>query len=182
MLVSQQLVPRAHRRFVARGVVRMAGLKRKDQPVEEAPTVARAAGEQPVHRRSQPQHAEPFAQRIDRGRRAIEAHLPPLGRAGLRPGADVGLAELGRDRPGVAAALARHVRQRRAAQAAARGQHRHGFEQVGLARAVLAIKQDKARPRQNCRRGVGAKVGQGQAADGHLARPSGYCSRRSMTS
>ncbi len=68
-LVGQQLVACAHRRFVARGMVRMARLEREHEPVEEAPAVPGAAGEQPVHRRGQPQHRQPFAERIDRGRR-----------------------------------------------------------------------------------------------------------------
>ena len=71
-VVGEQLVARAHRGFVARRMVRVARLQREHQPVEEAPPVARAAGEQPVHRRCQPQHRQPFAERIDRGRRAVD--------------------------------------------------------------------------------------------------------------
>ena len=119
---------------------------------------------------------------VDRRRRAVDPHLPPLGRGRERAGADVRLAEPGRDRPAAAPALPRHFRQRRAAQPAPRRQHRHGFEQVGLARAILAEQQHEARPRLDRRRGVGAKIGEGQAADGHAARLSRYCSRRSMTS
>ncbi len=56
-------------------------LEREHQPVEEAAALAGRAGEQPVHRRGHPQHGQPFAERVDRGRRAVDPHLAPLGRA-----------------------------------------------------------------------------------------------------
>src|SRR6185436_664829 len=43
--IGQQLVARAYRRLVARGVMRVARLERQHQPIEEAATVARAARE-----------------------------------------------------------------------------------------------------------------------------------------
>ncbi len=61
-------------------MVRVAGLQREHEAVEEAPPFARAAGEQAVHRRRQPQHRQPFAKRVDRGGRAVDPDLPPLGR------------------------------------------------------------------------------------------------------
>ena len=52
--LGKQLVARSHRRVVARRMVRVAWLQREHQAVEESPPVARAAAEQPVHRRGQP--------------------------------------------------------------------------------------------------------------------------------
>ena len=60
--LGEQFVAGAHRRFVAGGMVGVAGLERQHQPVEEAPPRAGAVGEQPVHRRGQPQDRQPFAQ------------------------------------------------------------------------------------------------------------------------
>jgi hypothetical protein len=53
-VIAQQLVPRAHRRFVSRAMVRMARLQREHQPIEEATAVAGRADEQPIHRGRQP--------------------------------------------------------------------------------------------------------------------------------
>ncbi len=144
-LVGEQLVAGAHGRVVAGRVVGMARLQRQHQAVEEAAALARAAAEQPVHGRGQPQDREPFGQRVDRGSGAIDAHLPPLGRRRLRAGADVGFAELRGHCPAAAAAPPRHVGQCRAAQAAPGREQRHRLEQVGLARAIVAGQQDEAR-------------------------------------
>ena len=169
--LGEQLVARAHRRFVARRMVRVARLERQHQPVEEAPPLARAAGEQPVHRRRQPQHRQPFGQAVHRGRRAVDPHLPPFGRSRRASRCRC------RSSPSRAATAQPPLppcraisRQRSAAQPAPGRQHRHRLEQVGLARAILAEQQDEAGPRLEHRRGVGAEVGQGEAADGHERR------------
>ena len=62
-----------------RRVARVPRLEGQRQPIEKPPPIARAVGEQPVHRRGQPQHRQPFGQRIDRRRRPIDPHLPALG-------------------------------------------------------------------------------------------------------
>ena len=80
-----------------------------------SPALAR---EQPVHRRRQPQHRQPFAQRIDRGRRAVDADLPPFGRGRQGAGADLDRRRAAR-RPRTRPRPSRRAisRQRRAAQA-----------------------------------------------------------------
>ena len=88
-IICQQLVPCPHRCIVARGVMGMGRLKREDQPIEEPAAVPGAAGEEPVHCGGQPQNGQPFAQRVDRGRRAVDPHLSPFGVRGLCAGADV---------------------------------------------------------------------------------------------
>jgi hypothetical protein len=50
---------------------------------------------------------------------------------------------------------------------AAGRQQRHGFEDVGLAHAILARKQNEAGIRLDQGRRVRAEVGEGEAADGH---------------
>ena len=77
--LPEQLVTRAHRRVVAADMMGVAGLEREDEPVEEAAAPFRAFGEQPVHRRGQPEQRDPFSQRGCGGRRAIDADLPAIG-------------------------------------------------------------------------------------------------------
>ena len=146
----------------------MAGVEREHEAVEEAAPVARAAGEQAVHRRGQPQHRQPLAERVDRGRGAVDPHLAALGRGRQRAGADVAVAEPGGDGEAAIGALPRHLGQRRPAQPAPGGEQRHGLEQIGLAGAILAGKEDEARPGLDRGRGIGAEVGQGQASERHL--------------
>ena len=45
LFLGKQLVPRPHRGVVARGMVGMTRLQREDEPVQEAPAVARGGGE-----------------------------------------------------------------------------------------------------------------------------------------
>ena len=85
--LRKQFVTSAHRGFVARCVGGMAGLERQHQSVEKAATSARAVGEQPVHRRSQPQHAEPFGEAVYGRGGAVDAHLAAIGCGGERAGA-----------------------------------------------------------------------------------------------
>ena len=87
--LGEQFIARPHRRFVARGMVGVAGLERQHQPVEEAAARARAVGEQTVHRRGQPQHRQPFGERIDRSGRAIDANLAAVRRGGEGAGAQL---------------------------------------------------------------------------------------------
>ena len=82
--LGQQLVARPHRRFVAGGVAGMIGPQREHQPVEEAAAARGGVGEQPVHGGSEPEHGQPFGQRIGRGRGAVDADLAALGRVGER--------------------------------------------------------------------------------------------------
>ncbi len=146
--LGEQLVAGAHRRVVAREWCAWLGLERQHQPVEEAPPLARAAGEQPVHRRRQPQRPTAIRdRRVHRCRGAVDPHLPPFGSAGEGPGADFASHRArAATAEAAAAALPRHLAERRAAQTASRREQRDRFEQVGLARAVLAEQQDEARP------------------------------------
>ena len=61
------------------------------------------------------------------------------------------------------AGRARHVGQRRAAQAAPGSQQRHRLEQVGLARAIVAEQQHEPGPRLERRRGVRTKIVKSEA-------------------
>ena len=181
-VVGQQLVPRAHRRFVSRAMVRMARLQREHQPIEEATAVAGRADEQPVHRGCQPKHGQPLAQGVHGSRRGIDADLAALRRERLRAGADLDVAEPRGDREPAPAVDPRHLRQRRTTKSASWAEQRHGLEQVGLARPILSGQQDEACAGLDQRRRVGPEIGEGEAADRHSVRLSRYCSRRSRTS
>ena len=153
-------------------MVRMAGLERQHQPVEKAAAVARAAGEQPVHRRGQPQDRQPFAERVHRCRGAVDANPATFGSAGERPRADFASPIFAATPKPPGPPLPGHLGERCAAKTAARGEQRDGFEQVGLAGAVLAREQHEARAGLDRRLGIGTEVGQGQPADGHRYSPS----------
>ncbi|KAI1692065.1 hypothetical protein DdX_21460 [Ditylenchus destructor] len=85
---AEQPVALAHRRFVARCVMRMTGCQRQRQPVEEAPPLARRLDEQPVHRRGQPEHRQPFGE-------AVAAAAAPLTRTTRRSGAEACVPHIG---------------------------------------------------------------------------------------
>ena len=89
--VAEQPVARAHRRLVARGMMRMPGCKRERQPVEKAAAFARGGDEQPVHRGGEPQDGEPLGQRVRGGGGALDADDAALGRGRQRAGRDVDL-------------------------------------------------------------------------------------------
>ena len=61
-VLGKQPVAAAHRLLVVERPLAVAGIDRQHQPVEEAPAVAGRPGEQRVHGRRQPDHAQPFEQ------------------------------------------------------------------------------------------------------------------------
>ena len=137
---SSSLLRWRMRRLVVGDRSRVAGDQRRHQPVEEAAPVACGAGEEPVHRRGEPEHAEIVAHLLDgAGGGAVDPH-PAAGLAGAGPGADVGRAirrlDRRRHRPAVVRAVRRDLLEGRAPEAAAGREQRDGLEQVGLARAV----------------------------------------------
>jgi hypothetical protein len=166
-IVGEQPVALAHRRFVACRMMRMAGEECQRQPVEEAAALARAIGEQPVHRRREPQYAHPFGQRSGGGGGAVDPHQPALRRIGLGARADIRLVQSRGDAESAAAPLARHFGERRTPQAAAGREQRQCLEHIGLARAVL--------PAQHHETGAGgergvrmvAEIGEDEAGYGH---------------
>ena len=60
---AQQLGPLAQGMGIARELRRMRRIAAHHQPIEEAPPLAGAVQEQPVHRRGQPDHGHDFGQR-----------------------------------------------------------------------------------------------------------------------
>jgi hypothetical protein len=123
--------------------------ERQRQPVEEAPPLACALDEQPVHRRREPQDGQPFRQRGRGGGCAVDAHDPPLGRVHLCAGREIYIAvERGGDTESARPALPRHLAKTRAPQAPAGREKRHRLEDVGLARAVLAGQHHEPRTRR----------------------------------
>ena len=59
-ILGEQAVAAAHRLFVVERALAMVGIDRQHQPVEEAAAVAGRPGEQRVHRRRHPDHAQRF--------------------------------------------------------------------------------------------------------------------------
>ena len=168
LLRAEQPVAFAHRGFVARAVVRMAGDEREREPVEEAPPLARRFGKQPVHRGRQPQHGQPLAERGSGGSGAIDADDAALGRGGLGAGADIDLPIEQRCHPEpAAAALPRHFGQRRAAQSTTGGEQRDRLQHIGLSCAIVARQHDKAGPDVEDRVAMVAEIGEDEAGQGH---------------
>ena len=85
-----------------------------------------------------------------------------LGELRLDPGAERCKAErafeFGRDRPGAVALGKRDLVERRAAQAAARGEERDRLDQIGLARAVRPDEHGKLRVDGKRRRAIAAEI------------------------
>ena len=174
--LGKQFVTRPHRRFVARRVVGMARLEGEHQPVEESSPRACAVGEQTVHCRGQPQYRQPFGQRVDRGRCAVDADLATVRCSGEGAGAELDTLSRGRGLPSrhpepARPVAPRHFAQWRPAQTASRCQQRHRLQDIGLARAIVARQQDESRPRLNQRGRIIAKIGEGEAGKrGHSDR------------
>ena len=175
----QQLVSRAHRGFVARAMVRMAGLSANTSRSRKR----RRSPALPENRRSiagVSHSTRATLPGVHRSWRAIDADLPAPGRSGAVPVPDPISSSL--------AATAKppspppgHLRQRRSAQPRP-GRAATRPRAVGLARAILTGQQDEARPGLDEGRRIGAEVREGEAADGHPSFGGRYCSRRSMTS
>ena len=125
---GEQPVAAAHRLLVVERPLAMAGVDRQHQPVEEAPPVAGRPGEQRVHRRRQPDDAQPFEHVVGRlRRRAVDAHAP-AGLAGPRAGRAG--ADLDRRRTGRRGRHGRRSRRR-----CLRARRRHRARGAGRARA-----------------------------------------------
>lgn len=169
----------------------MRRIEAENQPVEEAPALRCAFLKQSIHRWRQPQHRPVLGQGRLRGILAIKAHDTALSRTfdhmggtnldrtppGRSPGpaADAFTANCNRcrNRPGMpldpvtgTAFPPVHVTQPAPAQATARAQHRHRFQQVGLARAIGAAEDHRKRVELKLQAAITAKVGKDQA---------GYC-------
>jgi len=87
--------------------------------------------------------------------------------ATMRTGANVDLAQFRGHGEPAAAALPRHLAQRRTAQPPAGSQQRDRFKQIGLARAILTGQQHEPRARLDGRRGIGTEVGKDEASYRH---------------
>ena len=160
----------------------MIRVDRQHQAVEKPAPLARRPGEQAVHGRGQPDEAQMVGEGARRGDgRAVDA-VEPL--AGLSPSAlrskpDAELMDcafvldLDRDRESAGAADPRAGRELGAAQAAAGREQRQGLEQIGLAGAVLAAKDDERALERKVEAGVGAEVAEHQRAR-TWGRPSGF--------
>ena len=167
-LLGEQFVARAHRRFVAGGVGGMIGAEREHEPVEEAAAARGGVGEQPVHRRRQPEHRQPFRQRIGRGRRAVDADLAALGRGRRGAGADVDVAEPRRHRE--AARRRRGAPFRRASRRAGRGPGESSdtaSSTLVLPAPFSPVRMTKPGPGAMHGVGIGAEIGQAEAGDVH---------------
>ena len=155
--------------------LRMLGIDRERQAVEEAPALRWRAGEQRIHRRHQPDHAQVIGEgrgrsRPARGRSGIcAAIVAPSSERPLDAGAERGKPEraldFGGDRPGAVAFAERDLVERGAAQAAARREERNRLDQIGLAGAVRPDQHDGVRVGFKRRRVIVAEIGQREATD-----------------
>ena len=145
----------------------MRRIEPEHQPIEQPPPPGRPFDKQPIHQRGQPQHPEPLGERGLAARRlAIDADRAALAARVVASGADANRTASGldgrRDRPARDRRLGRRdiapggadiapvdIAKPGVAQAAAGGQKRHRFQEVGLAGAV--------RPGQH--HGLGAEPG-----------------------
>src|SRR5690606_15363589 len=118
--IGKELAAGAHRRLIAIAMLRVAGIKRKDKPVEEAPPVPRGLDEQPVHRRGQPEHREPIAERGGGGSAPVDPDKPAARMRRLNAGAKrdrgepLAREDLGKDCKTAARAVTHHLGERRA--------------------------------------------------------------------
>jgi hypothetical protein len=175
-IVVQQTLAFAQGALIRGGGVAMFGCAREDKSIEKAPSVARRAGEQPVHRGRHPDHPRRAGQFAafrcmpiharDALQRAFRAALGADANAKLR------LAEVkyARHAPGaqpfIGAGLlpARHFRQARAAQAAAGGEQGQRFKQIGFAGAVRAEQANGMRIEHERRAEMIAEIGEHKLA------------------
>ena len=145
--------------------------ERKRQPVHVAAAVAGGAGEQAIHGGSEPCHREPFA---EAGRTAFRPVYPDAAAARVgafricgEPYGFTILQQAGPHAEASIAAIADHVAQGSAAQAAPWGKQGKRFENIGLSRTVFAHEQIELRGIAQFGRTVVAKVGQGDAIERH---------------
>jgi len=179
--ILQEAVPRAQGPLHRGDPRPVPGIDRQDEAVEEPAPVAGRAAEQPVEVGRQPDHPEELAEGHRRGgRRAVDAAepaCPPVRPGGLQPGAEpvLGAVPIEGDRDGEAARSPgpRHGGEVRPPQAPARHEQGDGFEQVGLAGAVLADQRDEPGLGREFEVGVVAEVAGDQAGNAldRLVRP-----------
>ena len=151
----------------------MLGIDGKDEPVEEAPAVARRTAKERVEIRRQPHDPHIFRKsRRARRRNPVDASEPgrtclafPRFDPGAEPGLAIGAVEGDRRCKAPGPALAGHLGKLGAAQAPSRRKERQRFKQVGLAGAVLADERDEPHRYGKIECRVGAEVLEHEARD-----------------
>ena len=159
----------------------MLRIDREHEPIEETPPLVRRAGEQPVHRRRQPDEAQMFGESARGGdRRAVDS-VEPFGGAILdrRLQSDAELMtravllDLDRDGEPAAPADTRAFAQIGAPEPAAGRKQRQSFQQICLAGAVLAVKRDQRTVDLDVEGRIGAEVPQHQPPNQRAAARNG---------
>ncbi len=173
--LGEEPVPPAHRPLEGVGAAAVGLVDGEHRAVEKAPPVGRRAGEQAVHRRRQPEHAEVVEEGVRRGGRGM-VDLDPAaafrpGRPAHHAGAEIDLAGP-RWRPvaataqaAVAALASGDLVEAGAADAAAGRQQRHRLEEVGLAGAVRPGEHHAPPVEPHRQRGIVPVAGQLQRRD-----------------
>ncbi len=168
--LAEQMGALAEQALVSRDAGGVPGVDREHEPVEETAAAGGTLLEQPVHRRCEPKQAQDVGKLVlaAEGRTVLldEAALAvSLTRAG-----DVAQALAAGDTcletPGTGTLPAIKLRKASAAQAAAGGQERNGFQEVGLAGTVLAHEDDGTGLDREAQAGVVAEITEGQTPDG----------------
>ncbi len=169
----EQTVARAQRALEGRDTRAVSGVDRKHQTVEKTPPLAGGTEKKPIHFRHQPDDAQVLG-KLHRGRDVFMRDAGAAnGRfvlrrrvdAGAEPHFAFGAIDRRRHRPGTVTVAGGRVLQCRAAKAAARREIRDRFENVGLARAVLAKKDDRTFAESEIGTSIGAEIRELQAAD-----------------
>ena len=168
----QQAVAVAQRLFHGRDPRAMIRIDRQHETVEKAPPVACGPREQAVHGGGEPDDAQVIGKDARRGNRFAIQPISALGDAfgHFQPGPQLQRAarlalDFKRHREAAGTVFARHFLEVGAAQAPAGGEERQGFEQIGLARAIVAGERDETPRRAQVERGIGAEIGQRDAPD-----------------
>ena len=173
----EEAIAAAHGALEVAGAAAMTVVERQDEPVEETAAIGGGAGEEPVHRRRQPQHAQMIGELFGGfGRRAVDAQLARHRLALVRFDACTDrdfpfhAVEIGKDGETCRRAYPRDIGQHSAAQAPSRRQEGDRFQQVGFAGTVLSGQHHM--PPVECQRGlrIVAKVGELQPGEGGLLR------------
>src|SRR5262249_45893247 len=170
----QEPVARAQRSLERIDAARMFGVDRERQTIEKTPALRGRAVKQAVHRRNQPYDSQVISESRSRGHRfSIDAALAYCGcrvlRRRVNPGAQRRQSEGALDFrsycPRAVAFIERDFAESGAAQAAAGGQKRDCFDQVGLAGAVWSDQCDRTDTGLERGAAIVAEIMQVQAAD-----------------
>ena len=182
-VLGQEAVARAHRALVVGRPPAMTGIDGEHHAVEEAAPVAAGAGEEPVHRRRQPDDAQEVQHLVGRlGRGLVDPDGPrrpaaaPSGWILVTMVAVHRARRVGAHGKAAAAALAGDFLIGGAPEAPAGRQQRDRFEKIGLAGAVVAEEDDEA-PRRSPATGS-RSCGSRRAAASSAAPPAGRLRRR----